>query len=844
MSMRLSSVRFNGMWGSVGTGCDIRIHWNYHGISRRNEYQSTFQVKIVAGDSIVFDSGKIESRDMTFTVSASDGIRPGTVYTCTLTVWTDTGEKDCRILSFETAIDDLEKSPWIGCGVTEEPSAPVFCKRFTPSGEIARARVYVTGLGLIHCKCNDHAVNSGMLLPPNTVYDKKVYFETLDITSLLQNGENTFTVQLGGGYNADYSQWGYRYFTPKGFRAAIVLTYTDGSTERIDTDETWLWQDSPITANGLYLGEEYDARRTFTEWTPAVLDPENAPAGKLLPDEMPPLKSSTCIPVTQWETEEGTIYDFGKNIQGVCWMRLKAPAGCVIQLHHFEMIHPDGTPDKFTNRAARAIDIYTCAGRKSEVYQPRFTYHGFRYVLVKHSMPLEQFAIHAMHISAAPPESIEMYYYDAEENTRFRCSEPILNKLHTLCTNSIRSNLVSIPTDCPVRDERTPCLMDSQMYEPAAMYNFDMYAYYKKWLGDIAAEPESICSGNMDWSGDGLMLTYRIYKFYGDKTPAEKLYPHLKKAMENWMEKSEDGVWPWGFGDWCLPNDNTWEGFGGCKAATNTSLLHAYTGIMAEFADLFGKPEDKEQFLAMGETVRNGFIGRYWHEDGTVGEGRQPEMFLPLYYGILTGEKAKKTQAALLEKVRREGHFDTGGFSTRTVLPVLADADALDLFLDTIRKNHYPGFGYWNALGATSLWEQWASKGNMHSHSHAMHSGIEAALFQTLCGIVPTTPGFRKFTIAPRLPKDMRFVECRLFTYAGDIHLSVEKFTDCLTLSCTIPPNTEADLTFPDMDSFGNCILFDGERQIDKSRELHLGSGNYTFRLVPETYLAFEPYKK
>ena len=409
MSMRLKSVHCNGMWSAVGTGCDIRFQWNYHGISKRNEYQSAFQIRITDGQNQpVYDSGKIESREMAFTVSAADGIRPGTVYTYMLTVWTDSGETYTRILTFETAIDDLEKSSWIGCGTAEEPSAPVFCKRFTPKGDVIRARAYVTGLGLIHCKCNGHSTDSGMLLPPNTVYEQKVYFETMDITGWLQEGENTFTVQLGGGYNNDYSKWGYRYFTPKGLRAAIILTYTDGTKERIDTDETWMWQDSPITANGLYLGEEYDARRSFTEWIPAVSEPQNAPAGKLLPDEMPPLKGSYISPVAQWETEEGTIYDFGKNIQGVCWILLKAPEGCEIQLHHFEMIHPDGTPDKFTNRAARAIDIYTCAGRKSEVYQPRFTYHGFRYVLVKHSMPLEQFDIQAVHISAAPPESIEM----------------------------------------------------------------------------------------------------------------------------------------------------------------------------------------------------------------------------------------------------------------------------------------------------------------------------------------------------------------------------------------------------------------------------------------------------
>ena len=832
--MKLSKMRCNGKEDPIGTGTSLLFQWQYTGEGLRDEVQSAYRLRITtAQEEPVWDSGKLESRAMQHTCTAENGIRPGTMYLWTLTVWSQNGESETATRSFETAIDDLAKAPWIGCGTEDVPSAPLFQKTFTIQKELAYARAYVTGLGFIYCTCNDAPVNTGYLQPPNTVYDKQVYFETFDITDTVEIGENTFAVQLGGGYNDDYSQWGYRYHTPKGLRAAIVLAYADGTSERIESDATWTWQASSITANGLYLGEEYDARWQKREVHPAVVEPEHAPAGKLLPDEMPPLTEIAVLPpVSQWETPEGTVYDFGKILQGVCQIEVEADAGCVITLHHAEMIHPDGTLDKFTNRAARAIDKYTCAGIGQESYTPRFTYHGFRYVLMQHSAPIDKFHIRALYISA-----------DVDANTSFRCSEPIVNRIHALCTNSIRANLVSIPTDCPVRDERTPCLMDSQMYEMAAMYNFDMYAYYRKWMGDIAADPANICNGNMDWSGDGLMLLYRMYRFYGDTSMVKALYPHLKKAMENWLEKAEDGVWPWGFGDWCLPNDNTWDGYHGCPAAVNTSLLHAYTGIMAELAEPFGTPADKAEFLSMGETVRNGFIKRFWHEDGTVGAGRQPEMLLPLYYGILTGEKAEKTKKALLTKIRQDGHFDTGGFSTRTVIPVLADADALDLFMDTVRKNHYPGFGYWNSMGATTLWEQYASKGNMHSHSHAMHAGIEAALFQTICGIVPTTPGFGTFTIAPQLPKDMHYAECRLDTCAGEIAVSVERFTDSLTLSCTIPPNTEADLTFPKMDSFGGCVLFDGERRIEKAETLHVGSGSYTFRLVPETYLTFEPYK-
>ena len=806
---------------------DIRLSWNYETTALRNEVQLSFCITVcdIHGQA-VYDSGLIASDAMHYTIPANT-LHPGALYHWRITAVLSSGSLTSDAMMLETAIDDLDRAKWITCGIADEPAAPVFCRRFATDREVLRARLYVTGLGLIDCKLNGMPLSDAYLTPPNTRYEKQVYFETLDLTAALCDGENMLTVQLGGGYNMDYSKWGYRYDTPKGLRAAVILTYCDGTTVRMDSDDMWEWQDSPITENGLYLGETYDAGRRFDTLHPAVVSENIAPAGTLRCDEMPPIRIIERIePVAVWDCGEGTVYDFGKNIQGICEITVNAPAGCRIELQHSEMITPEGKADLFTNRTARAADIYICAGDGVETYRPRFTYHGFRYVTVKTSQPTEQFAITALFLSA-----------DVGSAAEFSCSEPIVNRIYSLCTNSIRSNLVSIPTDCPVRDERTPCLMDSQMYEDAAMYQFNMYGYYQKWLADITADESQILCGNMDWYGDSLMLTYRIYRFYGDLNPAKTLYPFLRRGVMRWMEKLEDGVWPWGYGDWCLPNDNTWEGFGQCKAAVNTSLLHAYTHIMAEFAALLDLEEDRELFLSYSVRVREGFIKRYWHEDGSVGDGRQPEMLMPLFYGILTGEYAEKTRAALCDKIRADGYFDVGGFGGRTVIPVLADADTLDLYLEIVRRNTYPGFGFLNAMGATSLWEQWAVKGAMHSHSHAMHSGISAALYQTLCGVVPTSPAFRTFTVAPRLPREMRFVRCALDTYSGRIEVMCESFGDCLVLSCTVPPNTEATLTLPDYDTYDNCLLFDGEREIPKQQTMHLGGGRYVFRLIPKALI-------
>lgn len=834
--MRFNRLFCNGKINPLGIGNHVRFNWNYVADEKRCEKQCAFQITLWnENNQVVFDSGKIEGSDMHYTIPENNPLEFGTPYFWQVTAWTNAEEITSPVQRFETAIDNLENAAWIDCGLTveNEPSSPIFSKLFNVEKQVLRARVYVTGLGLFHCQVNGEDCTDSLLNPPSTPYDSQVYFETFDITPHLKEGANLLTVQLGNGYNNDFAQWGFRYFTPKGLRAAIVVSYTDGTSDRFRTDGSWLWQNSQIVANGLYFGEEFNACKRIGTVSPAVVSPENAPKGRLVPNEMPPLRIIEKIrPVARWEIDGGTMYDFGKNIQGFCRIETTAPMGCTISLQYSELITPEGACDLFTNRNARAKDIYTCSGKGTEIYKPTFTYHGFRYVFVTCSMPVGSFDITACFLSA-----------DVGEKADFGCSEPIINRIHSLCTNSIRSNLVSIPTDCPVRDERTPCLMDSQMYEDAAMYNFNMYAYYAKWLRDITATTEDFFEGNMDWDGDRLMLAYRMYLFYGETDFAKEFYPVFKKTLETWFEKSEGGVWLDGFGDWCLPNNNTWEGFFGCKEILNTSLLHAYTGIMAEFAELFGFADDKERFLSIGKSIREAFVNRFWHEDGTVGDGRQSAMFVSLFYGVLTGDQAEKTKKALLEKIKTDRFFDVGGFGIRTVLPVLADAKALDLFLETVRLNNYPGFGYWVAMGATSLWEQWAIKGEMHSHNHALHAGIDAALFQTLCGIVPTSPMFRTFSIAPQIPEDMRHVHCSLETYSGTISLSLEKLGDTLVLSCVVPPNTEAELSFPELAFYDDCLLFDGERLVEKAKTMKLGSGNYNFRLIPENYVRFEPYK-
>lgn len=837
--MKFDRLYCNGRRDPLGVGTAVTLAWNYAagGASRtgnRNEAQRAFHVT-VTWEGGVWDSGRQESAAMRFCLSDVLPLRPETVYTWKVTAEDADGT---TVVSpeqrFETAAGSLDGAAWIGCGTpsaAEDIPAPVFSRVITvPEGiNVKRARAYLFGLGLFTCACNGIPCSDHFLMPPNTPYNVRDLFETLDLTPYLHGGDNTVSVVLGNGCNMDYSKYGWRYAQPKGFRGIVKLFLKNGSVLSFPTDGRWTWQDSPVTANGLYAGEIYDARKKDFPAHPAVIAEENAPKGKLIPDEMPPIRViAEYVPIAAWETEDGRVYDFGRNLQGVVRLNVRASAGTRISLHTSEMLFPDGRPEFTTNRAARSEDIYVCAGDGDEEYTPHFTYHGFRYAAVTVADgEAEELAVTALFLSA-----------DVEEGSTFSSSDPHMNRSHDLARHSIRCNYVSIPTDCPVRDERTPCQMDSQMMEAAAMCNYHMEAYYRKWLDDITCSPRSPGSGNPDWYGDYIMLAWRLYHFYGDEKPLVSLFPQILADIDAWMSR-DGGVITDGFGDWCLPNDNTWEGYGQCKTAVNTCLLFSYCRIAEETArELLHDEAAAALCREHADTIRRTFCERYIHEDGSVDNGRQTNMVLPLYYGMLDEDPGlrEKVRAALCRRVKEDGCVDTGGFGTGALIPALLSAGGGDLIPGLFSRRDYPGFGYWLAEGATSLWEQWAVRGSMHSHSHGMHAGFDASFYRTLCGVTAVGAGFSSFRVAPCLPESMTFAECTMKTASGDIGVRFERLYGGCELYLRVPPNTTAYVELPRDPAYADCGLWDGERRMERTDTdtLTLGSGVYQLRLVPE----------
>ena len=356
---------------------------------------------------------------------------------------------------------------------------------------------------------------------------------------------------------------------------------------------------------------------------------------------------------------------------------------------------------------------------------------------------------------------------DVEPIGSFSCSDDGLNWLANAATWSMFSNFMGYPTDCCMRHERTPCQMDSQAYEDAALQFFDMSRYYAKWLDDIRGG-----RGNPDWTGDSVTLPARLWTATGDARVYAARYDDMKGQVDALVKRAPDLIFTAGFGDWCAPNDGTWKGYFNDVEIVNTSIFCEMARIVSEAAKVLGKDDDAAAYAALHARAKDAFHKRFYHPDThTYGDGSQTTAVLPLAFGIVPAEFRAAVAGQLLRTIREKDacHVNTGIYGTRYLGDVLCDLGEGDLFVRLCNQPDYPGFGYMRARGATTLWEQWTYKGGMNSHNHAMFSGAAHTLMTRLGGIRPAAPGYAAIEIKPTMPSTLDWVEASRMTPHGRV---------------------------------------------------------------------------
>ncbi len=666
------------------------------------------------------------------------------------------------------------------------------------SGPVRRATAYVFGLGWYELWINGRKASKAVLAPANSPYDRLCWYDAWDVTGFLRPGANAVGIWLGNGYGPGYSRWGWRWLGSK--RAVCELRIESAGARRrvIGTGPAWRMAPGPIRYCSIYNGEVFDARKFpvgwanpgfhAAGWQPArVLDP---PPGKLEPDPGPPCRvTATLRPAALTHPAPGVwVYDIGQNMAGWPRIRVRGPAGTRVRLHTSELVNPAGMIDPWTNGSARATDVYILRGAGTvEEYEPRFTYHGFRYVEVR-GWP---------GTPTLDDLDARVVQADAPQTGTFECDDPLLQRIHENCFWSLRSNLMSIPTDCSMRNERTPCQMDSQVAEEAAIYNFDMHSFYRRWLADIAAAGST---GNPDWSGDLVVLAWRLYFYYADRRILEKMFPAMKRYVDFLDARAPDHLWKKGYGDWCAPNRGTWQSYFREPAVVNTCLFHEDVRCLAAAARVLGKAGAAEHYETLANEIQAAFQSAFYHPDShTYGEGTQSAMILPLALGLVPESCRQAVFSALVHRItgRDKSHLDTGIFATRYLVDVLADGGRIDLAAALLHQNTYPGFGFQIARGATTTWEQWTCRGPMNSHNHAMFAGIDASFYSRLAGLRPAAPGWRRILCRPSFPPRLQRVRASVGTPYGSAACAWQRRNGRLHITVTLPPGTRGEVWTP-----------------------------------------------
>lgn len=696
------------------------------------------------------------------------------------------------------------------CEAPVSPDSPLLRKDFDLPSPVVRAELAVYALGWYELSVNGAKADSRVLTPANSPYDRRLLYDVYDVTGMLKTGTNAIGLWLGNGYNMNYSRWGWKWKRSKAVALELTATLEDGSTMTVATDESWLTKPSPLLANDIYDGETFDARLAQPGWNTPGFAAEGwvraaraePPEGEFARSEQPPVRAFAPLqPVRVLRPRDGAaVYDFGQNIAGWARAAVRGPAGSRIALRYSELIGADGAIDPWTNRNAKATDVFILdGGSERETYEPRFTYHGFRYVEATGDAELLELLAVPVHASV-------------EEAGAFGCSDETLARIQSNLRWSILNNLYSIPTDCCQRDERTPCLMDSAVVEEAAIHNFGMQSYYRKWLGDIRHD-----AGNPDWSGDKVTLPWYLYMYYGDRETLETFYPSMSAYVDTLTAKWPAGIVEEGFGDWCVPNDDGWENYFNEVAIVNSALYCRFARIVSQAADVCGHADDALRFSALADRLGEAFESRFHVGNGIYGSGSQTAQLMPLAFGIVPASRVGKAVEGLIAAIEAKGRrLDTGIYGTRYLMDVLADHGHIDLAMELLTQPEYPGFGFQIAQGATTLWEQWNEKGGMHSHDHAMFGGIGASFYTRLGGIEPLSPGYESIRIRPRVPSRLEWVNARLKTTKGEIVSDWRREGDAIRLEVVIPEGAKAVIVLPEPGT--GAAMVHGERFVGPGR--------------------------
>lgn len=850
---------------------------------KQNTFQSAYQIQVSKDrvfKELVWDTGKIDSGESIQIEYQGETLTSFTEYYWRANVWDEAGIESgwSETGFFETAM--MSWKDWEADWITPEydftapkTACPVLRKEFRVEKTIKKARIYVTAKGLYELRLNGEKVGRDFLTPGWTSYNKRTLYQIYDVTDMIQEGGNAVGASIGSGWYKGELGWRSRRNLYGGREALIMelhLTYEDGTTEKILTDGSW--QSSyrgPILYSEIYHGETYDASKEiefdmygceFREWFRVRV--MGAVSKEILhAQECPPVREKLVLhPIQLLVTPKGErVLDMGQNMTGHVRFRVKGKAGDRVVLRHGEILDTDGNFYTDNLKGAKQRIEYVLKDEKEVVFEPHFTYQGFRYVKIE-EYPGE--------IEVDCFEGVVLYS-DIAQTGSFRCSDPDLQQLTSNILWGQRGNFVDIPTDCPQRCERLGWTGDIQIFSGTAALQMETPLFLRKWLHDVAAEqfpnggvpwvvPDVYddtyaydlagYTGQSDkvaaaWGDCATVVPWSLYQAYGDKRILEEQFDSMKAYVE-FIRSQGPCEYTWEgchqLGDW-VALDAPYGSFVGATDVdyVATAYYAKSAEILAKSAKVLGRKKEYETYWELHEKIKQAFREKYVENDGTLKVKTQTALVLAAEFQLVSKELAKGYMKKLADWLA-DTDYDliTGFVGTPYICHALTKYGQTEAAYKLLFKRDYPSWLYQVTQGATTVWEHldgirpdgtlWNPR--MNSFNHYAYGSVAEWIYRDIAGLklCEEEPGYRKFRICPKLGKELDFAEFSFESMHGKIVSGWKREGDHVEYHITVPVNTKAEVRLQGKEvlkSDKTCRISENEVRLE------LGSGDYRFTL-------------
>jgi len=792
---------------------------------KKNVCQEAYKLEIAEADSfetIVYESGWVKSRESIHV--EVPGFCPASCKKYFVRVQVQAGEEESRFSDpafFVTAV--LKQDQWKAQFITAEgpedknsSGSTYLRKEIEISGEVREAYACTTALGLYHFHINGHKVGQDEMTPGWTSYQKHLCYQTYEVTDLLKQGVNALGALVGAGWykgKMGFLHLRNNYGDQASFLMQLVVRYQDGREETFFTEESWLGHEGPVTFSEIYDGERYDARMEIENWnrTGALRDGWKGVQTAEFPKIALTSQGGAKVRVIDtlearsiFETPQGDqVIDFGQNLTGCVRFKVRGRRGEEVRFQCFETLDSSGNVYTANLRSAKQEIRYICRGEGEEIYQPHFTFQGFRYV----------------HVLDWPGELREndvaacVLHSDMEETGDFSCSNPLVNQLHSNIKWSMKGNFLDIPTDCPQRDERMGWTGDAQIFCRTACYLMNTYTFFRKWLKDVAADqtpeggvphvvPDIISGREKDdwllskgthsaaaWADVAVINPWTLYLMYGDKVILEEQYDSMKQWIEFMRKHARDHIWNYKlqFGDWVALDSEEGSYFGATPNDLTCTAYYAYsTGLFAKIALILHRQEDAREYEALyGEIVKK-FQSTFFESGKRMTAMTQTAHILALHFNLVPETDRQKTADQLVKLLEKEGgHLVTGFVGTPYFLHALSRNGYADKAYELLLKEDFPSWLYQVKRGATTIWEHWDGlkpdgtmwSPDMNSFNHYAYGAVGEWLYRSVLGIETdeACSGYRHIIISPQTGNALAYAKGSYKSALGMIRVSWEK---------------------------------------------------------------------